>query len=133
MSWVLKCLIALVPLSAQVPKYLSAHKSLNVLSIRIPEGLKFQSALREPWECPSTKVPSEYPNTRVLSECLKFLNTFSVSLYALYEPKCLIRLDWNKVLCIKRCFMHMNTNKNGREDFEELNFEVESERLFKKL
>ena len=29
--------------------------------------------------------------------------------------------------------MHMNTNKNGREDFEELNFEVESERLFKKL
>ena len=51
-----------------------------------------------------------------------------MSLHALCEPECLIRYDWNKILGIKRCFMCMKKNKNGREDFEELNFEAETER-----
>ena len=29
---------------------------------------------------------------------------------------------------MKRCFMYMKKDKNGREDFEKLHFEAESER-----
>ena len=39
----------------------------------------------------------------------------------------LLRYDWNKILSIKRHFMYINKDKNGREDFEVLNFDTESE------
>ena len=42
-------------------------------------------------------------------------------------PECLIRCHLNKILSIKRCFVYMNKDKNGRKYFEELDFEAESE------
>ena len=44
--------------------------------------------------------------------------------------KCLIRYNWNKILSIKNVYEKI---QNGREDFEELNFETESEHQFENL
>ena len=38
-----------------------------------------------------------------------------------------------KIICIKRCFMYMNDDKNDGKAFEKLNFEAESECWFEKL
>lgn len=41
----------------------------------------------------------------------------------------LLQCDWNKILSMKTCFMYMNNDMNGRDDFEELNFEMEFAKL----
>ena len=41
--------------------------------------------------------------------------------------QCLIRYHGNKLLNIKRCFMYMKKDKNGKEDWEELNCKEKSE------
>ena len=38
-----------------------------------------------------------------------------------------VRVDWGKIK-YKKIFMYMNKDKNGQENFEELNFEAKSER-----
>ena len=68
--------------------------------------------------------------TEYLIRCYwnKMRGMHRVSFNALYVTEYLIRCYWNKMLIIKGCFTYMKKEKNGREDFEEFNFEVESER-----
>ena len=55
-------------------------------------------------------VPSECPNARVLSECLKYLSTLWVSLNV--HPVPVSNQMWLKrILSIKRCFMYMQNEK----------------------
>ena len=39
----------------------------------------------------------------------------------------MIRQNRNKILSIKKCFIYVKKDKGSKEDFEELNFEAESE------
>ena len=100
------------------------------------ESTKSSSSISKVPECPntlSTRVTKclsalRVPDSRVRFEYLQCLSALRVYFKALCVLECLIRCDENKMLNTKRCFMYMNKEINGIEDFEELNFEAESKR-----
>ena len=66
---------------------------------------------------------------QVLSEFGECLSALQLCVHALCLAKCLIRYYWNKIVSIRRCFIYIK-RQNSREDFEEINFEGESERFY---
>lgn len=109
---------------------------------------KFEFQLRHYVTCYSIKECQRALKTLIvhLPECPKCLRTLSIWVLkrppsALQLRKCppsdlnalcmpdLLQCDWNKILSMKTCFMYMNNDMNGREDFEELNFEMEFAKL----
>ena len=124
MPRVSKCLECLI---AQV------LKDLNALCAQVSEFHKCPSALSALWvpKYPlSAWVPSKCPLMLKCPPCDLNVWMHRVSLNALCALQCQIRCDWNKMLIIKRCFIDVNKDKNGREDFEEPKFEAEAEDWF---